>query len=1252
MRRFEFVEGASKKFWEIALRGAEFDVCWGRIGTSGQSQTKSFASDSKALAEHDKLIKEKTGKGYVEVGAHASAAPVAAPVPAAPVASKPKAAAKKEEAPEPAAQKVEATPKTEPVAKASSSTWVDTFVPTDPRTWPAAMRAELHPFRGFHVEPLNIDKAKLWRDVGARFQENATGKTATDSLRARMEGEFPASPLSPAQEALVALRVSLKEPVWTHVKSVIEGFVSMIDLWVLTGGCAHAVRSLRALCAEKNQAIAYAFPATVSRLAHHLALVDEAEHRAAEEAAELHALPPHAHENPLRAGLIFLFAERGLADAEVIAAASSATPGSYAYLHPLVVASITMLAALEAGTKVINGYMLKTAENGWRSASADATLLSFVARFGEPVLGALEAFLKRSDMDSEALRSVTAAIALVGSERAFALLAAHADERAVLTALRDRAIERPLIALAPLVHQSLQRGAASSPCRTILSQVIRADAPGLQGAIEQLGDAGNKLIAELRAKSGEGLEDAAPSELPSFVVTPFWLGRKLRGTTQVDGLAKLPFEDVMAWPEGLQAKWKKQPAGSWADVSRPDHFMRTWGIPSETAKRLSETDDPGDEAEIRKSGKDGYFYGHARLLPGYPPRFACKLLKAFAEGRWWGVEAPFHQLAATNELAFLDAFLAFAASHTEEGLDVLLPYRSPRVAMLAADVQYRLKKKPPAAKAWLLRHPEAAAVGLIPKAIGKSGKERDAAEYALRWLAKEGHEGVVMEVAARYGEAAKTATRAVLDFDPLHVFPTKLPTLPDFAKAETLPRLVLRESGHALPVSAMQHVLTMLAFSKPGEPYAGIAILKELVTASSQGEFAWELFQSWQVAGADSKQGWAFAAMGFFGDDACARRLTPLLRAWPGEAQHQRAVAGLEVLASIGTDVALMHLHGIAQKLKFKGLQDKAREKIDQIAEARGLTADELADRLVPDLGLDEDGSLTLDFGPRSFRVVFDESLKPFAKEESGKRLPDLPKPRKDDDEAKSKEATETWKALKKDSKTIAQQQVTRLELAMCGRRRWTVDVFRPFLVEHPLMRHLVQRIVWGTYDAEGKLTSLFRVAEDGSYADASDEVFALPEGASIGVAHTLEMQRDDEAKFAQSFADYELLQPFKQFGRETFALTPEEAALPSLSRWTGTKIPTGKVLGLEARGWRRGSPQDGGHIAWMEKPLSDTQVFTLELDPGISVGMLDMYPEQELHGLGIGMDWRWRKEAEALLGALDPIVMSEALRDVELLVR
>jgi uncharacterized protein (TIGR02996 family) len=42
-------------------------VTYGKVGTAGQSQAKTFATPAKAQAEADKLIREKTGKGYVEL---------------------------------------------------------------------------------------------------------------------------------------------------------------------------------------------------------------------------------------------------------------------------------------------------------------------------------------------------------------------------------------------------------------------------------------------------------------------------------------------------------------------------------------------------------------------------------------------------------------------------------------------------------------------------------------------------------------------------------------------------------------------------------------------------------------------------------------------------------------------------------------------------------------------------------------------------------------------------------------------------------------------------------------------------------------------------------------------------------------------------------------------------------------------------------------------------------------------------------
>ncbi|MGL6073122.1 MAG: WGR domain-containing protein [Fimbriiglobus sp.] len=66
MRTFTFSDSKSHKFWNIDVQGTKFIVTYGKIGTAGQTSEKEWPSDAKCQAEADKLIKEKTGKGYVE----------------------------------------------------------------------------------------------------------------------------------------------------------------------------------------------------------------------------------------------------------------------------------------------------------------------------------------------------------------------------------------------------------------------------------------------------------------------------------------------------------------------------------------------------------------------------------------------------------------------------------------------------------------------------------------------------------------------------------------------------------------------------------------------------------------------------------------------------------------------------------------------------------------------------------------------------------------------------------------------------------------------------------------------------------------------------------------------------------------------------------------------------------------------------------------------------------------------------------
>ena len=65
-RYFEFVEGSSAKFWEVAVSDKTVTVRFGRIGTNGQTNVKTLADADAATKHAEKLIKEKTGKGYLE----------------------------------------------------------------------------------------------------------------------------------------------------------------------------------------------------------------------------------------------------------------------------------------------------------------------------------------------------------------------------------------------------------------------------------------------------------------------------------------------------------------------------------------------------------------------------------------------------------------------------------------------------------------------------------------------------------------------------------------------------------------------------------------------------------------------------------------------------------------------------------------------------------------------------------------------------------------------------------------------------------------------------------------------------------------------------------------------------------------------------------------------------------------------------------------------------------------------------------
>ena len=388
-------------------------------------------------------------------------------------------------------------------------------------------------------------------------------------------------------------------------------------------------------------------------------------------------------------------------------------------------------------------------------------------------------------------------------------------------------------------------------------------------------------------------------------------------------------------------------------------------------------------------------------------------------------------------------------------------------------------------------------MALIPPAVGSSGKEREEAEAALLWLAESGHRESVTAAASRHGEARPVRAGCLAELRPPAAAPGEAAQAACLLDPGLLHPAAARDRDAVLPPAAVDALGTMLAISPLGDPYAGIARVREACDSDSLGRFAWDLFSAWLAAGAPSKEAWAYHALAALGDEDGARRLGSLVRDdWPSAGEHNRAITGLDVLEALGSEAALFQLHRISQKGVTRGSATARPRKLDAVAAQRGLTPDDLEDFLVPAFGLGPDGSLPADLRPplvpRGLRRA-PAPVRPGLRREAAERPAEAGSRRRF---PVAEQALLTWKELKRDVKAVAGQRLRRLEHAMCARRRWDARTFSTTQVQHPLAGHLARRLVWGAWDAQGRLLGTFRICEDQTFADPADEPWELPRGA------------------------------------------------------------------------------------------------------------------------------------------------------------
>lgn len=601
------------------------------------------------------------------------------------------------------------------------------------------------------------------------------------------------------------------------------------------------------------------------------------------------------------------------------------------------------------------------------------------------------------------------------------------------------------------------------------------------------------------------------------------------------------------------------------------------------------------------------------------------------------------------------------AAGTAEGFKLAKHFVAPE--FIKAGVTLTIKgKERPAAEAWVKGLGATAIAGLVQLAPNARGNTRDQVYAFLRHFKAESRE--TLDSVLEHSTEAEVAavTKHVIEWEPKTRPALDKKTRPDWlAKLHKgakkldkyplgdLPSLFTVDDTHQLTDTDRLAVLNALtSASNTGKP-KHLEEIKALVSESDLHKLSWAIYDRWTASKSHYfSAGWEFYQVGYIGGDTEAIKVGKDIKTWPGDKWRDLQKA-LEVFRIMGSNVSLMVLHNYSKKGRPPSVKKRAGVLIDEIAKKRGLSDEELADRIIPDCGLGEKGRRVFDYGARKFTFMFNEEFKAvFRDEKRGKIVKSLPKPGKTDDQDKGIAAKEEYKEMAKQIREVVKVQRVRLEYGMVVGRRWSGDAFTEVFVDHPLMCHFVRRLLWGVYDKKNKLKYCFRVDEENVPVDADDEALELPSDASIGIVHPLDLDDKMTSTWGTIFGDYEIIPPFEQLNRPVFAPTDDEAEKATITRFEELEISPGSLRGMiTSDGWEKGAAEDAGIISNATKYFSASGITAVMSFTGIYAGGGQWDDTQKIFGVSFVKGTSYWRGKSIELAKVPPMVFSETVYSI-----
>jgi hypothetical protein len=283
-----------------------------------------------------------------------------------------------------------------------------------------------------------------------------------------------------------------------------------------------------------------------------------------------------------------------------------------------------------------------------------------------------------------------------------------------------------------------------------------------------------------------------------------------------------------------------------------------------------------------------------------------------------------------------------------------------------------------------------------------------------------------------------------------------------------------------------------------------------------------------------------------------------------GAVSHRVGNACVNALAAMPGLAGVSQLSRLAGKVKYDVARRLIEKAMNEAADRNHVSRDDLEAMAVPTFGLDADGIRIERAGDCEAKLAIGREGACLSWRHENKALKTVPAKVKEDHPDLLKDLNRSLKEL--EGQLAAQR--FRLERQLLSQGTCSIERWKQWYLDHPVVAHFATRIIWEFED--GGVTQI-AIPWQGGLVDWSSRAVEPSSQSRVRMWHPIRSDVQTILSWRCWLEDHEVRQPFKQAHREVYLLTDAERETGTYSnRFASHVIRQHQFVSLcRERGWK-----------------------------------------------------------------------------------